>query len=320
MRWPMLRGLASVSSVVLLATACKKTSAPPAPSADASASAVASASAAPSSSAAMLDAGPDAAAPPELVVPAGKSSGGVVTGSFAVRALSESSGLPFEKLVDACGAAGKFPCSESAWQRACEASPELGKAEAFTYSTDSGKLVVRGGQGGCAGRRLDAASSTNAARATLCCDRAVGIEGGDAAAAEHVAAELVVFERCVREQRAEDLAGIAAEKLFIGGQQHPREQALPAVLAALLPDAGTELSLLDTCRAGTPAGAPSTTGEAALDLTCRVVRLVAGAPESVVWRFKATGAEARLSCVDFGEAPVGGERKQRVGGFLPSGH
>jgi len=321
MSMSMVRWVACLFCVVLLASACKKTSAsPPTPAASRSVPAVApSASAFPSASAAVAVGAREDTVPPDLAVLAGKTPGGVVTGGFAVRALTASGG-PFRKSVEACAGVGKFVCSETAWERACATSPELGKGEAWTYSIDQGKLVVRGGDGGCTGRRLVEPSDESAARATLCCDRVVGVKGGDEQVAGRVADELVVFERCVRERKADELASVTAEKLLVSGQSHAREQALPALLAALLPDAGADVLLIDTCELGVAPAAPSTTAEPGQDVTCLTVRLGSPAVESVIWRFKTSGSDARLSCMDFGDAPVSVERKQRVGGFLSSGH
>ena len=305
-------------ALIALAPACKKKPAPPVPTARAiaSASAVALGSAAPSASIAeMADAAPDAAPPNERMIAAGTTPGGLYLGAFALRRLDESPGLPFGKAVEACAVAGKFLCSEAAWQLACTTDPGLTTLETWTYSAERDRAVVRGGDGSCDKRALVNAAEPAAARATLCCDRVVGVQGGDAGdAAQKIGERLVVYERGLREKKAEDLALVTLETLVFAGKELKREELLPATLAALLPDASAETTLFDSCavRPGVEDAGQSTT------LECVAARLRPTGPEELRWKLATLGPDYRLSRIELPAPPAPSEQKQRVGGFLPS--
>jgi hypothetical protein len=234
---------------VVVAPGCKKKPPPgPATGPSAKASALASAVPVPSASVAeVADAAlDDAAAPSERAVAAGNTPTGFHVGAFNLKALVESPGLGFGKAVEACALAGKFLCSEFEWQRACADAPELGKTETWTYSAERDRAVVRGGDT-CEKRALVNPSDASGARATLCCDRAVGMIGGFGDAAEKIGAGLVVYERGLRENKAEDVTAVTLETLVFAGKELKREELLPAALQALLPDASKEPVLFDSC-------------------------------------------------------------------------
>jgi hypothetical protein len=302
---------------VIVAPACKKKPPPePGTRATAAASVLASAVAAPSASVAeVADAGgEDAATTNERAVSAGNTPTGYHCGAFNLKALVESPGLAFGKAVEACALAGKFLCSEVEWQRACAESPDLAKTETWTYSAERDRSVVRGGDGACEKRAVVNPSDTSGARATLCCDRAVGVIGGFGDAAEKIGVGLVVYERGLRENQTEDVAAVTLETLVFAGKELKREEHLPAALQALLPDASKELVLFDSCvlRPGAEDGGAST------NLECTAARLRANGPEELRWKLATTGPEHRLSRIDLPLPPSPGEQKQRVGGFLPS--
>jgi hypothetical protein len=201
------------------------------------------------------------------------------------------------------------------WQLACETDAELGKREAWTYSAEKDRVVVRGGDG-CARRATVPVADVSATRATLCCDRAVGVTCDDKDAAQKLGAHLVQYERGLRERKLEDVTAVALETLLFAGKELKREELLPAALAQLLPDAGDELVLFDSCSLKPDlkaAGLP-----AAVD--CRLSRLRAAVPEELRLRLATLGPDYRLHRIELPEAPAaaGGEQKQRVGGFLPS--
>jgi hypothetical protein len=310
--------LVPLGALIAVAPACKKKAPPPVPAARASASAavVASASAAPSASVVeSADAAPDAAPPNERMVAAGTTQSGLYVGAFALRPLDESPGLAFGKAVEACSVAGKFLCSEVEWQLACAAAPELAKTEAWTYSAERDRAVVRGGEGSCDKRALVNAAEPSGTRATLCCDRAIGVQGGDAGdAAQKIGEKLVIYERGLREQKAEDFAEVTLETLVFAGRELKREELLPAALAALLPDASQEATLFDSCavRSGVEDAGVSST------LECVAVRLRPTGPEELRWKLATLGPEHRLSRIELPAPPAPSEQKQRVGGFLPS--
>jgi hypothetical protein len=253
--------------------------------------------------------------PNERAVAAGVTAAGAACGAFALRPLDESPGLTFAKAVESCAAVGKFLCSDVEWQLACETDAELGKREAWTYSAEKDRVVVRGGDG-CARRATVPVADVSATRATLCCDRAVGVTCDDKEAAQKVGATLVQYERGLRERKLEDVTAVALEKLLFAGREVKREELLPTALAQLMPDAGEELTLFDSCTLKPDLQAPGL--PAALD--CRLSRLRASVPEELRMRLATLGPEYRLQRIELAELPpvVGGEQKQRIGGFLPS--
>jgi hypothetical protein len=315
------RALALALPLVLAAVGCKKKPPPPEvkPKTTPSATVLASALPAPSSSVAEIpDAGvpdADAAAPNERAITAGVTAEGAACGPFALRPLDESPGLAFAKAVEACAAAGKFLCSDVEWQRACETDAEIGKREAWTYSAEKDKVVVRGGDG-CAKRATVPVADVSPTRATLCCDRAVGVTCDDKEAALKVGAHLVQYERGLRDKKLEDVTAVALETLLFAGKELKREELLPAALAQLLPDAGEELTLFDSCSLKPDAQAPGLPAS----VECRLSRLRASVPEELRMKLATLGPDYRLQRIELPEAPPapGGEQKQRVGGFLPS--
>jgi hypothetical protein len=304
--------------IVVVAAGCKKKP-PPAPAARASASTAAVASALPLPSASVAEvadaAAADAASPNDRPVAAGTTPAGFFVGAFTVRPLDESPGLDFGKAVEACATAGKFLCSETEWQLACATTPELAKAETWTYSVERDRSVVRGGDGNCGKRTVVATAEPAATRATLCCDRAIGVQHGDAVdAARKIADTLVAYERGMREQKLDDLAQVTLETLVFAGKELKREELLPTALAALVPDAAVEPVFFDSCvvKPGTEdAGATS-------NLECTAARLRPTGPEELRWKLATLGPDFRLSRVELPAPPAPSEQKQRVGGFLPS--
>jgi hypothetical protein len=306
--------LVTLALLIALAPGCKKKP-PPGPVTRASASASAIASALPVPSASVAEPS-DAAAPDaamnERAITAGTTPTGYHCGAFTLKTLEESPGLAFGKAAEACALAGKFLCSEIEWQLACAADPELAKAETWTYSAERERAVVRGGDGKCEKRTVVSAAEASAARATLCCDRAIGIIGGLGDAAQKVALQLVGYEKGLRERRAEDVVAVTLETLVFAGKELKREELLPASLAALLPDASEELTLFDSCVLRPEDGGAVTT------LECTAARLRPSGPEELRWRLATLGPDHRLNRIDLPERVAPSEQKQRVGGFLPS--
>ena len=171
---------------------------------------------------------------------------------------------------------------------------------------------MRGGDGNCDKRSVVNPAEGSAARATLCCDRAIGVQSADPDAAQKIGAELVVFERGLRERKAEDITQVTLETLVFAGKELKREELLPASLAALLPDASEESVLFDSC-AVRPSAEDAGPSQA---LECVAARLRPSGPEELRWKLATQGADHRLSRVDLPAPPAPSEQKQRVGGFL----
>jgi serine/threonine-protein kinase len=73
----------------------------------------------------------------------------------------------------ACGEVGLGLCTESQWELACNAFPEVGKDRSLTESVEAGGVVERGGEG-CASRQLVPAAS-GGQQLGLCCERSIGM-------------------------------------------------------------------------------------------------------------------------------------------------
>lgn len=87
-------------------------------------------------------------------------------------------GLGFLAAEAACRAKKMALCTDAQFDRACSAYPDLASAPTWTLSADSGGLVVRGGELGCASRVVVPPEDIDPARASACCTRAVAL-GGD---------------------------------------------------------------------------------------------------------------------------------------------
>ncbi len=87
-------------------------------------------------------------------------------------------GLAFLAAEAACRAKKMALCTDAQFDRACSSYPDLASAPTWTLSADSGGLVVRGGELGCASRVVVPPEDLDPARAAACCTRAVAL-GGD---------------------------------------------------------------------------------------------------------------------------------------------
>jgi serine/threonine-protein kinase len=73
----------------------------------------------------------------------------------------------------ACTELGLSLCTESQWQLACSAFPEVGKDRSLTDSQEPGGVVERGGAG-CSARQLVGATA-GGEQLGLCCERSIGM-------------------------------------------------------------------------------------------------------------------------------------------------
>jgi serine/threonine-protein kinase len=72
-----------------------------------------------------------------------------------------------------CSELGLNLCTESQWELACSAFPEIGKDRSLTDSQEAGGVVERGGDS-CAARQL-VPSSEGGQQLGLCCERSIGM-------------------------------------------------------------------------------------------------------------------------------------------------
>ena len=73
----------------------------------------------------------------------------------------------------ACSELGLSLCTESQWELACSAFPEVGKDRSLTDSQEPGGVVERGGAG-CSARQL-VGSNAGGEQLGLCCERSIGM-------------------------------------------------------------------------------------------------------------------------------------------------
>jgi serine/threonine-protein kinase len=73
----------------------------------------------------------------------------------------------------ACSELGLSLCTESQWELACSAFPEVGKDRSLTDSQEPGGVVERGGAG-CSARQL-VGSTAGGEQLGLCCERSIGM-------------------------------------------------------------------------------------------------------------------------------------------------
>ncbi|MBI5534448.1 MAG: hypothetical protein HY898_17115 [Deltaproteobacteria bacterium] len=171
--------MASLSLVVLAGCSKKDDPKLTVPTASASAPITAATSAAPTATA---SAAPSASAASSLPVPWEKAlKEGVAydktwTPAYSIYRKAGGIGLSITEAYSYCEGQGKALCSEVQYRRACAEEPELGKIETWTGSGDAAadQLTVVGG-GDCMNKQFVAATDKKPGRATLCCDRAIGV-------------------------------------------------------------------------------------------------------------------------------------------------
>ncbi len=96
---------------------------------------------------------------------------------FALRREAGDQGRSLNDAYKACAANGLALCTEAQWVRAC--SPAVGSLETWTLTGSAEGFVVRGGDQGCAGRKVVQPADTAPTRGGVCCDRAIGIVSAD---------------------------------------------------------------------------------------------------------------------------------------------
>lgn len=97
---------------------------------------------------------------------------------FWVQREASDVGQSFLAAETACRMKKLALCSEAQFDRACQAFSELGADASWTFTSEAGGFVVRGGASGCAARLVVPVEDVEPSRSTLCCTRAVAM-GGD---------------------------------------------------------------------------------------------------------------------------------------------
>ncbi len=109
-------------------------------------------------------------------LPPGKASNGAQW--LGTEATREPYFLPYSEALRTCRDMGLIPCSEEAWERACEGNHDLGLLRGWTAAVEGhSKIIVRGGTDGCRARSSLPATGDRAY--PVCCGGAgvVGVAG-----------------------------------------------------------------------------------------------------------------------------------------------
>lgn len=104
--------------------------------------------------------------------------GEVWTPGFEIVRDKGNLGLSYLDAQNKCTSTGKSLCTDTEWQRACDADAELSKIETWTTTGmgDSRFVVRGGGDAACRSRDVASGADKKPDRAAVCCDRTVGIK------------------------------------------------------------------------------------------------------------------------------------------------
>jgi serine/threonine-protein kinase len=114
-----------------------------------------------------------------IAIEAGRTpDDGVWLAAYRVVRRPDDGGKSYLDAHAVCRATGSALCTEAQWLRACQQEPAVATLASWTASAaNANAFVVRGGDGGCGTSTSAKPASRDAARAGLCCERAVGIRG-----------------------------------------------------------------------------------------------------------------------------------------------
>jgi hypothetical protein len=171
----------ALASIFVVALAgCKKEEPKPTPAPSSAAASVAPVATAQPEAAAPVAATASAATslpvPWEKAIKDGIAYDKTWTTGYSIYRKAGGIGMSITEAYGYCEAQGKALCSEVQYRRACAEEPELGKIETWTGSGDpsADQLTVVGGQE-CTSKEYVATTDKKPGRATLCCDRAIGV-------------------------------------------------------------------------------------------------------------------------------------------------
>jgi hypothetical protein len=102
----------------------------------------------------------------------------VWTPAFKIERDEGASGLGYLAAQQRCAGESMTLCTETQWERACGEDPAIGATETWTLTVSKEGFVVRGGAN-CGARQVQRGGEASPTRATVCCDRAVGIRTGN---------------------------------------------------------------------------------------------------------------------------------------------
>jgi hypothetical protein len=311
----MRRCLLPLMACLVVAAGCKKKPNPaeqvasvPVPSVSAP-TPPASASAAPS---AVASAATDPY--PARTIPAGAAPNGTWTIAFAVQRKAGDEGLDWWEAVAHCQAEHLTLCSETQWQRACQADSQLGQLESWTLTADVPGSAVRGGADGCKARKFVKTKDKSPTRIGLCCERALAITSEDKSDEfrELATKKVLEYETALREKKADALGALFADNVTYLGKDLARAALVKQHLeeAASTPDSLTYFDHCDVKYAEA--------GSKDLYADCGVVSGAQGKVRGLVERIAFLNS-TRIFYVGDPKGMKKREEKERVRSFLPSG-
>ncbi|MFO0617140.1 MAG: serine/threonine-protein kinase [Polyangiaceae bacterium] len=185
--WIVALGAVAVTAIVTVVMFARRE--PPAPPASSASNAAVPTAPLPSASASPTAPAPapSASAPPpprvpaafkRQVVPEGKLEGKKqwVPDLWVERDPADN-GKGFLAAELACRSRKLALCSEAQFERACATHAVLAEDPTWTFTSESGGFVIRGGAQGCATRAVVEPADVDPARGALCCTRGVSLTG-----------------------------------------------------------------------------------------------------------------------------------------------
>jgi hypothetical protein len=159
----------------------------------------------------------------------------------------EDQGLPFSEAFARCTDAGKTLCTDSQWQRACDAFPEVAEAPSWTESLEDARVVVRGG-GSCKQRKLAGETEKDPQRIGLCCDRAVAMDSSSMQKAflSSTAAIVLKLETALNQRSIDKFLDLSEDRLTLNAKVRDKT-ALKSLLTQSFASARDLVIVNDHC-------------------------------------------------------------------------
>jgi hypothetical protein len=160
-------------------------------------------------------------------VAAGTAGNGAWTPAFKIEREEGATGLAYLAAQQRCIGGSMTLCTETQWERACGEDPAIGGTETWTLSASADGFVVRGGAN-CSARQVQRGGETSQARATVCCERAVGIRTGNKndAFLKSSAKRVLDLERANNRRDVATLGGLYDEQVEFLGRTYARADLL----------------------------------------------------------------------------------------------
>ncbi len=139
---------------------------------------------------------------------------------FWVQRDPAESGLGLLAAEAVCRQKGLSLCSDLQFERACATYPELGSNESWTFSSESGGFLQRGGAAGCSARETVLLEDARETHATLCCSRAVSLTGElrRFTSLRNASNPVLLYEAAFNAGRGENIAKNAEPSIGFFGQ------------------------------------------------------------------------------------------------------